>query len=55
MYLVFQLGMVQHSFDMFVDAWLFASLELRSHSIIVGPDGRWRVDPLHDPSKPTIH
>lgn len=55
MYRVFQHGLIQASYDLFVDAWLFAVLELRSFSIIKGPDGEWHVDPLYDPSKPTVH
>jgi hypothetical protein len=55
MYQVFQHGMVLGTFPLFCDAWLFASLELSAWSTIKGPEGVWNVDPLYDPSKPTIH
>ena len=33
------------SFPLFVDAWLYVVLELPCYAKIVGPDGRWTVNP----------
>lgn len=33
------------SFSMFLDAWLYVVLELPCYAKIVGPDGRWTINP----------
>jgi hypothetical protein len=32
---------------LFVDAWLFAKMELKVFSTIDGPDGSWKVEPYN--------
>jgi hypothetical protein len=45
MYLVRQQGKTIEEFTWFVDAWLFAYLELDTFVRIVGPEGVWIVNP----------
>jgi hypothetical protein len=44
-YTVFHQGIAKRAFRLFVDAWLYAFLELPSHSRIRGPDGTYTVNP----------
>jgi len=46
MYKVVQRGMVIKQYDMFLDAWLYIVLELVCYARIVGPDGRWTINPI---------
>ena len=31
------------SFCLFIDAWLYAIVDLKTDSTIVGPDGEWKI------------
>lgn len=45
MYQVINQGQVITRFNLFIDAWLFAYLDMSCFSHIVGYDGLWVVNP----------
>jgi hypothetical protein len=47
MYRVRQQGKVIETFPSFLDAWLYVYLELAAYARIIGPDGRWSINPGH--------
>ncbi len=47
------------TFQRFVDAWLFVTLECDCFATILEQDGdtwqSWTINPAYDPNKPPIH
>jgi hypothetical protein len=51
MYQVIQQGIVIRNFKLFIDAWLFVTLELPTWASVHGDDEEWHFDPI----SPWIH
>jgi hypothetical protein len=46
MYLVLQQGRLVYRGELFVDAWLYIILSSQVYCTIIGPDGKWVINPM---------